>query len=255
MDQKMKNFDRNIEQLMNESEVAPPFGMWNRISAELDAEIVAAPTAAAANSPIAQRTVYGFIAGALLIGASFVAAYVMNDSFSDNKPVNSNVIVVTHTAPAITNEIPGNLTAKETQPVATTADNENRAAKTVEPAIVPVKVKAKPAIAALPKNAPASEEIKVVSKKARLLQTDVPVPTISTTTQETETANEPYYFPAIDNTSDLETDKPAVAAKTTKAEKTEEKERSFSIGNDIPRIKFRPKKHRSFSYGKIIRKR
>lgn len=37
MEQEIKNFDRTIEESMNNFSAQPPFGMWNRISAELDA--------------------------------------------------------------------------------------------------------------------------------------------------------------------------------------------------------------------------
>ena len=80
MDQKIKNFDRTIEQKLNEAEVAPPFGMWNRISGELDvAETL--PTAAAAVAPIAavsKRAAIRFIVAASLISSSLVTAYIVN---------------------------------------------------------------------------------------------------------------------------------------------------------------------------------
>ena len=86
----MKNFDRSIEKMMNENEVAPPHGMWNRIAAEL--ETSAAPMPVSVNSPIPQRTVFGFIAGALLISASMMTAYLVNEHAKEENPLVANIV-------------------------------------------------------------------------------------------------------------------------------------------------------------------
>src|SRR4051812_37984037 len=78
MDQKIKDFDRRIEQMMNENAVAPPFGMWNRISADLDAE--ALPIATPPASAIPGRAMVGMFAGALILGATLVTAYLVNNT-------------------------------------------------------------------------------------------------------------------------------------------------------------------------------
>lgn len=73
-----KEFDRSIERMMNENAVAPPFGMWNRISADLDA---IAPTAAPVTAPLIPRGVlYGFIAGASLAGTLITGLLLFNQS-------------------------------------------------------------------------------------------------------------------------------------------------------------------------------
>lgn len=77
-----KEFDRSIERMMNENTVAPPFGMWNRISADLDAIAPAAPVAA----PLIPRGVlYGFIAGASLAGTLITGLLLFNQSGADKE--------------------------------------------------------------------------------------------------------------------------------------------------------------------------
>lgn len=109
MEQEIKNFDRTIEESMNNFSAQPPFGMWNRISAELDAAegIAVAATAPAAATHI-QRTPWKFIAAAMFTGAvvtgAFVYAYLGNNDntvVADNKTENNTPAVVTTPAPAV----------------------------------------------------------------------------------------------------------------------------------------------------------
>ena len=83
MEQNIKNFDRGIEQKMNEHEVAPPFGMWNRISSELDAMPIAA-AAPIATSLIPKRAMMGIIATALVIGTAMITGYLVSSSLNKN---------------------------------------------------------------------------------------------------------------------------------------------------------------------------
>lgn len=251
MDQKMKRFDSNIEQMMNESEVAPPFGMWNRISAQLDAEIapVAQPTAL---SPIPQRALYGFIAGALMIGASLVTAYVVNQSNKQDKQiVNTQPAAIT---PAIVNQAVTNTPV--TNPVVQIQALNTTAEKTTTK---PLAVKSSKPVAM---DNPVIENTQVSKHEEKTETTVLPAHAeVLIPTQVAENnavaVSEPYFFPAVDNITAPETKKEkAVVAKTTvKTEKAEDRERTISLNNDPPRIKFRPKKHRSFSYGKIISKK
>jgi hypothetical protein len=254
MDQKMKRFDSNIEQMMNESEVAPPFGMWNRISAQLDAEVAAVPPPA--SSPIPQRSVYGFIAGALLIGASLVTAYVLNDKASNEEPSGKTAAVVTTKTNKVNSSASTILPAvsKMEQPAILTASAEVKHDNKIATSTPKTSKPAALVVAATEAN---KNEIATANQQNKLpLHTDVAVPS-NNVVAEGNTNNEPYYFPAVDNISvaPAKTETAVATTKVTKTEKTEEKERIFSASNDAPRIKFRPKKHRSFSYGKIIRKR
>jgi len=79
--------------------------------------------------------------------------------------------------------------------------------------------------------------------------TEVSVPTQAIA--ENNGVTEPYYFPAIDidNAKKVEEKTTASIAKVSKATDVNEREVS---SYEAPKIKFRPKKHRSFSYGRII---
>jgi hypothetical protein len=124
MDQKIKNFDRSIEQMMNEHQVAPPFGMWNRISSELEATPV--PVAAAApvvTSLIPKRSMAAIIAGVLIIGASVATGYMVHAVLNNKNQVQANTTPV---------NAPVNLT---------TVANNNTPAQAAEPVkheVIPV---------------------------------------------------------------------------------------------------------------------
>lgn len=87
MEDKIKNFDRSIEQAMNETSVTPPFGMWNRISAELEAP-APAPTSWTASSLIPKAALMGLVTVAVL-ETSLLVAYVFNNS--PNKITTENI--------------------------------------------------------------------------------------------------------------------------------------------------------------------
>jgi len=237
MDQKMKNFDRSIEQMMNESAVTPPFGMWNRISAELGPEVTPVPVSV--NSPIPQRTIAGFIAAAVLIGASLVTAYVVNDLSNKENKAGKVTTVTTQQAPVIApvaTEAPVVTAKLETKPVVHSS-KPTSIAKPVEEKITPAETAAVPA-------------------EALRSNTEVSVP--NQTIAENNVVNEPYFFPAIDIASQENKPTEKVVTPVTKAKvetkNSDDNDREV-VSNDPPRIKFHPKKHRSFSYGKIIRRR
>jgi len=230
MEQKLKNFDRHIEQLMNENAVSPPFGMWNRISAELDAQVV--PVPASVNSPIPQRTIIGFIAGAVLIGASLITAYLVdNSSKSETTTATINTTIVT---PAI------NTPAKlETTPVVIAKAETKPVVRSSKPKLIPKPVEEKMAPVAETTPAPA------LSQNAEVM---VPTQDIA----ENHLNTEPYYFPAID--MGTRESKPAEKIETpvskskvlVKGDEEEERE-------DAPRVKFHPQKHRSWKFGRYNR--
>ncbi len=235
MEQKMKNFDRRIEQMMNESEVTPPFGMWNRIAAEL--ETGATPIPVSVNSPIPQRTVFGFIAGALLISASLMIAYLLNGYSAEEKAIAVNTAVVSQPSETTTvvTEVPTIVFREEVRPAVIRSSKLKSIAKPAKEIVSSIQ---EPASAA-----------QVIPAHAEVLIPNQPI-------AQSNGVTEPYYFPAIDiNTTQNKTENKIVAsvAKTVKTEKTsEEKGREIISSNDVPKIKFRPKKHRSFSYGRII---
>lgn len=225
----MKNFDRNIEQMMNENEVAPPFGMWNRIATELETGAAAVPVSV--NSPIPQRTVFGFVAGALFISASLLTAYLVNDYSKEEKTIAINTSVVNQpsvSAP-VTQEMQTIIFRDEVKSTA-------RISKSIATTL-PVAEKATEA---------ASTNVSANTSK---LHTEVSVPTQAIA--ENNGVTEPYYFPAIDidNAKKVEEKTTASIAKVSKATDVNEREVS---SYEAPKIKFRPKKHRSFSYGRII---
>jgi hypothetical protein len=82
MEEKMINhFDKKIEQAMNAYTEAPPFGMWNRISAELG-EPVVAPVTPKPYSVFTRSSVLGFMSGVLLIGGIVTANMLYNATSS-----------------------------------------------------------------------------------------------------------------------------------------------------------------------------
>ena len=234
MDQKMKNFDRSIEKMMNEHEVAPPFGMWNRIAAEL--ETSATPIPVFVNSPIPQRSVYGFIAVALLISASLLTAYLVNNSTKEETtPVTKALATKAAIAAPVITEIPTLVFREETKPTVSTS--QTKAAKPFGGKTI------------------ATQNPTTIT--AQLPVTEVLVP--SQEVVHNNTVTEPYFFPAIDAiTPQAKVEEKATASVTKTAKKIsksiDDDNREISF-NDMPKIKFRPKKHRTFTYGKIIRKK
>lgn len=83
MEQEIKNFDRQIEKVMNESSVTPPFGAWNRIAAELDAMPVIAGEAAQVAAASAPNSSWRFLAIAgvfVLTGLTTVGLFYKSDA-------------------------------------------------------------------------------------------------------------------------------------------------------------------------------
>ncbi|HLP49581.1 MAG TPA: hypothetical protein VK154_01790 [Chitinophagales bacterium] len=237
MDQKMKNFDRGIEQMMNESAVAPPFGMWNRISAQLDAEVAVAAKPAA--SPVPQRSLTGMVIGALIIGASLVTAYVVNSTDNNNnRPsaitatapvVVAPAIATPVTTPAISQQQP--VLVSEVKPTAIRSSKPKTIAKPVEEKVT------------------IAEETASVSATHYANDIDLLIPVMPVSANTA--TNDTYFFPAVDSyTGEGNKTENKAIAKVVKTEKAVEREVTTS---SEPRIKFRPKKHNKHSYGKINR--
>lgn len=250
MEQNTKNFDRAIEHMMNEHEVTPPFGMWNRISSELETMPAAAGTPVAAPL-IPKRALAGIIAAALVIGGTMITGYLVNNAGHTGKPAVTpavNSAITATVKPAVT---------KSNTTVQTVGVKNSVHTLTASVA----KVKAKPAIASSPVQLtiqaakqvqPTINEQVAVSTASPVIinnNTDVPTPIepVTQSAQETQT----YYFPPIDVASPVkETSSPAVTSKARTAELVPYN------GDDNqtwhPK-KFHPKKKQKFVYGSIIR--
>lgn len=241
----IKDFDRAIEQAMNESAVPPPFGAWNRIAAQLDAP-AAAPIAAASTFP--RAAVGGFVAGALLIGSIITGVLVYNGNTTQNitQPLASNQPTVNEaqvTAPVVAEQ--DNVAAESNTTELTTI----AAIQTTQKEVVkPIAVKSTTV------TAKAAEKKNVLANN-----NDVAVPEIKVANHAASTA--PYYFPPVDITMDEQPQQSAapvnaITSKETSAKlpTTESKKRisSSSSGSDFHGIKFKKKRKTKFTYGRIV---
>lgn len=238
MEQKIKNFDRKIEKMMNENSVAPPFGMWNRIASELEAD--ALPIAAAA--PVAlmpKRAVVGFIAGVAVIGLSLVTAYLVNNNNSvQRQQVAQTVAPVTVYVPVTSSPEPSKVVLEKVKEV--TAPNRKVEAKIVVPSIAD------------------KMEIATESNPYPNMN-DVSVPNQSIASNSEGVAGA-YYFPPVDINS---SEKPAadeIATVTVSQLAKQEAdinsfERKNKIGSSSNDKRVKIKKHRrgDFSYGYLNR--
>jgi hypothetical protein len=257
MDQKIKNFDRGIEQMMNEHEVAPPFGMWNRISAELEAmPLPVAAAAPAVTSLIPKRAIAGIIASALIIGASIATGYMVHSSLNSNKnkveantkpisaPVTSTVVANNNSVQPVEpvkHEVTPALPVLAKAKVNHIADNPVQSTLQAAQQVNPVAVQ------------PAANTTGVAAYTNSLVvnnsNTDVPTP-IEPIAQNTEPQT--YYFPPIDVNTPEKTkasDAPVVVkAHTTKVAAPV----ADNSDNSSPRkFKFPKSRRSNFSWPKI----
>lgn len=240
MEQDIKNFDRTIEQIMNEQQVAPPFGMWNRISAELETVPVAAPT-----TVIPKRAIVGIIAAVLMIGAT-VTGYMVNSFMNKDKVANTgNPVVAIKVAAiqtpqaqplnsvrlAIPAPVKNNPVAvvlkKHVETVAAVKENETKGAEETTPVVI---------AQTLPVNG----------------NTDVPTP-IQPVAMTIAGENPTYYFPPVDmNIPEKSKGKVGHAVAKADDEDDDSDKKTKLISSNDNRVKFHPKKHTKFSYGSII---
>jgi hypothetical protein len=236
MDQKIKNFDRSIEQMMNENSVAPPFGMWNRISAELDAEVL--PPVSSPASVIPGRAMIGFFAGALILGGTMVTAYLLNNKTAAPQQIVSQEPVVV------------NMPEKEK----------------VEPVIIAESPKAsivsetKKSLVAKPAVSQIAEEKQVVTEPYTTYQ-EVAVPN-QTNAESASASLDPYYFPPVDIDAPEVNKAPVAASKETTVckpaeEETKVVEKKVKVQSQTSEKKLKFKKRRSggFTYGHLNRLR
>jgi hypothetical protein len=258
----IKDFDRTIEQAMNEYSVAPPFGMWNRISAELGnpegAVVAPKPTTALPKGLLA-----GFIAGALVIGSTITGILVYNG--------NNNLPAVSNGNTPILQQIDntqGVVNANSTPPaIINNTTTENNTTIVDEEPVVP-KVKTMVITALTTK---ASNPVKQANATVAHIDTnpmgvnamsnnnDVAVPQIAVGNKATST--DAYYFPPVDinipgekvdakSTAD-NNDNDAVDVKNNDTKKVI----SRSSSSSPERIKFKKRRRTHYTYPTIVRRK
>jgi hypothetical protein len=253
MDQKIKNFDRNIEQLMNEHEVAPPFGMWNRIACELEAMPIAAAAAPVATALIPKRALVGIIAAALITGTAIITGYTVNSTLSNNKTGANNTVVNTQVATSpkpVEQHQTVAVVTNEVKPVVAKVKHNTNPVKAVLVAAQNVKPASSQAV--VENTPPASVSNSLVIDNSN---TDVPTPIEPVAKSAAD--NQTYYFPPIDVT----TPDKKVVTETPVAERSHPSNKAIaSADNDDNKgsssgrgIKW-PKNHKHpFGYGTINR--
>lgn len=239
-DKMIQQFDRAIEQAMNNYTEAPPFGMWNRISAELGEPAPSAAPNNAIPSWINTGSVVGFLSGALLIGGLVVGNLLYN-----NNPIAFSEYNKTVSAPlAVTPSI---------------KEEEDKVVQAALSFAAPaVKLRAPKTITIESTEASTAEQV--------IDKTEATNYTAAATSEivATEARERNFYFPPVDietgtapqiQPAQVEAALPQMQHTTIYSEaglKTEEKVKSASTSKD-QRLKFRPKKKKSHSYGHINR--
>jgi|GEM_PF-1825912 len=256
----IKDFDRAIEQAMNEYSVAPAFGMWNRISAELGnvEEVAVAPKPSTA---LPKGLVAGFIAGALVIGTTITGLLVYN---GNNLPVVNNTTTVQ-------------------QPL-----NNSRNQSNNENAIVPVAVEnaAKEKNAVVVADEPATPHVKIMVVTAVNTVSAKPAKQVKTTVANIDTnpmgyngisnnndvavpqmvvgskaaSADTYYFPPVDiNIPGEKIDAASTANNDNDDEeevKNNDSKKVISRSSSSPeRIKFKKKRRTHYTYPTIVRRK
>ncbi|MCW5907432.1 MAG: hypothetical protein KIS94_06210 [Chitinophagales bacterium] len=232
-DKSLKNFDRHIEQVMNEGSVTPPFGAWNRIAAELEA----APAAGVATGAVGTTTqplfntgaVLGFISGALLIG-TLITGWLLYNNY------NNNSISVT---PVVNTELPVEEIVTTTQPVAT------------EPVLqAPVEVKTTRIVSTTPKVEKSATEV-----PAKLQNNEVAAPTVKLPMDKQKNTDEVYYFPPVDINTGTPTENTTATAdeedEDNDADEVKIAKKVTQSSSSGERIKFKKKRKTNWTYGRL----
>jgi hypothetical protein len=250
MEQNIKNFDRGIEQKMNEHEVAPPFGMWNRISSELDAMPIAA-AAPIATSLIPKRAMMGIIATALVIGTAMITGYLVSSSLNKNTVAPTGNTSIEATTKSATSTAPVQQTvAVKDDAVPSTPVHKSRVKPTVAASPVQQTILAAQQVTPVI-NQPVVEPTPN-SVAVNIANEDVPTP-LEPIAESTVSQTQTYYFPPIDVVTP---EKSAPVATATKghakiAANTADDEKASQPKSHKIRITLR-KKH-DWAYGNIIR--
>ncbi len=245
MEDNIKEFDRQIEQAMNENSVNPPFGMWNRISAELDATPVASTGTGGGGAGLGAMVTKSGLLGLVIIAAvesAFLVNYVASGNEGRNQATEStenvmpaNTVVTTSLQqPAVTEEV---TPAKSSSPI-TIAKNIGRTHKPAhkQPVVIQQETIA---LAPTPNTIANFNDVSSVPEQ--------------TTANETATNNEAYYFPPVD--INIPGDKKAEEPTTTIATKvldnpTDKKKISLPAEQ---KLKFKPPHKKKWGYGRFNR--
>lgn len=226
----INHFDKKIEQAMNAYTETPPFGMWNRISAELG-EPVAAPVNPKPYAVFTKSSVLGFLSGVLLIGGIVTANMLYNSSLGEETAIDTNRVSIQEvTSPLVV------------APVAQTFVAEPE----MNPKLVSTKLLSVNKAATLTASVTVAPEIEEVMPAAQEIQAD-----------------KAFYFPPVDiETSSEKLSEQSIEAAVTfmnhttvfkESEKAEEKS-SKVISAKEQRLKFHPRKKRSHTWGTINRR-
>ncbi len=237
MEKEIKNFDRRIEQIMNENSVAPPFGMWNRISSELESE--ALPIAAAAPLVlIPKRAMVGFIAGVAVIGLSLVTAYLVSNNSTQQLETTKPIASITETTPSVAKTVPSttkNVVLEKVNHIQVAKVNTIASRTTQQETGVATET----------------------SNNNRFRNTDVSVPNQAIASNQT-TGN--YYFPPVDivNTPATETTEEIAVVTANQLAKQEEKlgdkkGKISATSSSEKRIKLKKHRRGGFTYGSLNR--
>lgn len=254
-DKMIKDFDRAIEQMMNENAVTPPFGAWNRIAAELNTP-AAAPVAARRALPVA--AIGGFVAGALLIGGVVAGVLVYNGKTLDN---------ITYPAATTDNTVATStsgqfIAANVIEPQDNIATESNVASLAAEVVATQPKVNVNSNVEKKPGAATITEA--TANTPVLSNNNDVAVPDVKVA-NKANMVSMPYFFPPIDinnedTAAETEADLEEADAKNETTSKiaapvsdVKKRTSSSSSSTEFRGVKFKKKKRSKFTYGSIIR--
>lgn len=242
-DNSLKNFDRSIEQKMNEHSVAPPFGAWNRIAAELDAApvVVTTVTPAPVSHPFFQTgTLLGFVSGALMIG-SMVTGWFLYQNYNS----------ATNTTPELLNV---------SESISNTAEPSLVAPVVVEPKADKQKFSESVTLISATKNKQKKEKTVEVNT-VRLSENEVAAPIVKLPVDKQKNTDETYYFPPVD--INIPESKLATTEVATNVEEEEDVEaddeaklvevKKVANNSSTAKLKFKKKRSAGWNYGKINR--
>jgi hypothetical protein len=233
MEQKIKNFDRHIEKMMNESSVAPPFGAWNRIAAELDAMPIVAGEAAEVVATTAPSSSWRFFAIAgvvVLTGLTTVGMFYKSGNVETKAAV-----AATATPTANVLNVENKVEVVELKQITSTSETTRKKANAAKftqnevASIDPLQVK----------------ETEVVNVSPIVASLD------ENGSHATETDSEVYslVFPAIDR----DETKIQFSSNSIKDQDDEDDNRAKVKSGSSYKMKFKKPKRQRFSYGHLNR--
>jgi len=253
-DKNIKDFDRSIEQKMNESAVPPPFGMWNRISAELEA----VPTAAPASAPFPKSAIMGLVLGVVLLGGVLTASLFTREQAKPIAQANITTTPGVQAIQSIVNPAAATVVAQNAAPV-----NEESTPVVLPKPITQHRIISKPVeentSVAKEENTPAVTNTDASSMTLNA-NNQADVPSQTTVAETMGTVDEPYYFPPVDRVVPEGTKTPnagsmstsSTSSKITAAGDVNDDDKKVEPAKE-QKIHFKPHKKHKWGYGKIIR--